>query len=154
MSLLLLLSSAPGGGGGGSAAYRSSTTGTVLSTTTLSITKPSGTASGDAVILFVTLDGSSGTTITQPSGFTLGGDQFMSGPDTQRAVWYHKIAGGSEPATYDFTFSASSTGLGAAVAVSGADATTPIKAIYRSKCHFCYAQIVFGCCCHLLYFYN
>lgn len=95
------------------------------STGSITITKPTGVASGH--VLIVTL-ASNLNGYTVPSGFT----QFMVSTDTDtpnsfRSYMYYKVCGGSEPASY--TFDKTSGGDGAPVigvmsAWSGVDTTT------------------------------
>lgn len=79
-----------------------------------SITKPSGTVSGD--FLIATIFDSSGGAATPPSGFTLiratsaGGFTLYS---------YYKLAGGSEPASYDFSYAANGSASGVMLRTSG-----------------------------------
>ncbi len=62
------------------------------------VTKPTGTASGDLIIILAHHRQSSST---PPSGFT---NSFVIQPVTQHRVYVHwKIAGGSEPANYSIT---------------------------------------------------
>lgn len=68
-------------------------------TGTLTITKPSSTASGDFLIAAITFNGGTGTSFTTvPTGWTL-----IRRTDSSTQVGmatYYKVAGGSEPANY------------------------------------------------------
>ena len=106
----------------------------VADATYLNITKPSGLATDDLVILYVTGYHNGGAlTVTFPAGFTVvTADNFlMSAPDGVTGKWAWKIATGSEPATYDVLIGGSATlyeAEGTAVAFTGVNTTTPIAA--------------------------
>lgn len=90
----------------------------------VTITKPSGTTSGDLLIAHIIAY--LGTDITPPSGWaTLEEVDYGS---SLRGVYY-LIAGGSEPSEYvwDITVSASDRACGAIARISGADTTTPVN---------------------------
>ena len=93
----------------------------------LTIGKPAGTASGDLLIAVLAFDHN--VNPSAPAGWTLIGDQNNSNYVTV-AVWY-KIAGGSEPGSYTFTWSSSDEeekAVGAILRYTGAHATAPINA--------------------------
>jgi hypothetical protein len=69
------------------------------STGTTSATKPTGTAAGDMILIFGT--GNTSGTYTPPSGFT----DLFGGPGNQGACY--KVAGASEPASYNYSNGAS-----------------------------------------------
>jgi hypothetical protein len=98
-----------------------------ISTTTgqLILTKPSGVVSGDLMIAQVARR--STATLTVPSGWTL----IRSDSDTdvtQNLSTYYKVAGGSEPSTYTWTWLGSgSLSAGGITAYTGQHAT-PIDA--------------------------
>jgi hypothetical protein len=73
--------------------------------TPLVITKPAGITAGD--LLIASVEWAQGGTITPPAGWSL---VFAEG--TEHAV-YQKIATGSEPASYSFTFSVAANIVGA-----------------------------------------
>ena len=97
---------------------------TATTATTLTLTKPAGTRQGDLLIAIVYMrDGSA--------------DQAMSGWTLQRTVnggasvmdtfLFFKVAGGSEPATYDVTWTTSNAEAGGMILVyRGIDAADPI----------------------------
>lgn len=68
------------------------------------VTAPSGVANGDFLIAFVTVYDDVNTVLTQPSGWTLRGDQDSgtSGNHVTITVWT-KDAGGSEPGSYTWS---------------------------------------------------
>lgn len=82
-------------------------------TNSLVITKPTGTASGDLIVIAAAFDGSPVfATITAPSGFTTVIN--TSGGIGLPLLVCYKVAGGSEPSSYTVTFSGSSTSAGIA----------------------------------------
>jgi len=103
-------------------AYRSAGLPTLNTTTTsVTITKPTGTVSGDLLIACVTNGSANAAPSSVPSGWALlvgqGGTTWWGGI-------YYLVAGGSEPADYTWSgFTDSCTGV--MIAVSGADPTTP-----------------------------
>lgn len=77
-------------------AYQSFASASSTAGTPITVTKPSGTVSGDGLVAFV-LNFNPGSAITPPSGWTL-----KQGTSTTDAI-YEKTAGGSEPASYAWT---------------------------------------------------
>jgi hypothetical protein len=93
--------------------------------TTITIAKPSGTASGDVLIAGISFEtGTDETSITVPSGWTLV-HRVDNSKDAGLAV-YRTVAGGSEPASYAWTFAQSRSLSGGIMAFTGVDNTTPI----------------------------
>lgn len=89
--------------------FRSASTPVNDATTPATITKPAGVVSGDMLLLHVGIN--LDETPTPPSGFTLIVGTTQTGLYNIRT--YAKIAGGSEPATYDVPFTGGGTcGLG------------------------------------------
>ena len=70
------------------------------STTSISVNKPTGTAEGDFLLIFISSDDAA-TTHDLPSGFTNIYDEIDAGAQT--ASLYYKIAGASEPGSYSVT---------------------------------------------------
>lgn len=103
-------------------AYRSAGLPTLNTTTTsVTITKPTGTISGDLLIACVTNGSANAAPPTVPDGWALlvgqGGTTWWGGI-------YYLAAGGSEPADYTWSgFTDSCTGV--MIAVSGADTSSP-----------------------------
>lgn len=103
-------------------AYRAAGLPTLNTTTTsVTITKPTGTISGDLLIACVTNGSANAAPATVPSGWALlvgqGGTTWWGGI-------YYLVAGGSEPADYTWDgFTDSCTGV--MIAVSGADTGSP-----------------------------
>ena len=88
---------------------------------TLTITKPAGVAQNDVMIASVAV-GPSTVTITQPSGWNLVRRTDNANGTSNSLAVYSKLAGASEAASYDWTFSAGNTGAaGGIMAFSGAD---------------------------------
>jgi sialidase-1 len=90
---------------------------------TLSVTKPTGTVAGDVLVAFFTRNG---VAVTPPSGFT---QVYSRIADTNGLTtsMYVKVAGGSEPATYDWT-SGSGPIMCTITAWTGVDNVNPIGA--------------------------
>ena len=104
--------------------FRSASSATNTPITGLTIAKPAGTATNDVLLASLTLRGSA-ITITPPAGWT----QVRSDANgsTVNQTVYVKVAGGSEPASYAFTFSVPvAAAVGGIVGYSGVDTTTPI----------------------------
>lgn len=80
--------------------YESSASASNTSGTALVITKPASTASGDMLVVIVVQDGSEGTAVTLPAGWTLIHDIVVS---SSRTTVAYKEAGGSEGENYTFT---------------------------------------------------
>lgn len=104
--------------------------------TSVAVTKPTGTASGDLLLAFCTFERSAApTTDTLPSGFAIpsGGKAAWTSASTNYGYVAWKIAGGSEPSTY--TFGTNGTVVGGVgvniilLRITGAGASTPIDAI-------------------------
>lgn len=88
---------------------------------TLSVPVPTGTVSGDVLLIAVTV-GSSSTLPATPSGLTAL-DSGTTGPSY--GSWY-RICDGTEPASYSFTVTKPASAT--ARSYSGANTTTPINA--------------------------
>lgn len=90
------------------------------------ISKPSGTVSGDLLVALISIRDY--TSITPPAGWTLIGSVVTNPLTTDAAYW--KAAGGSEPSTYTWsiTVSTSDRACGAILRITEADTTTPINA--------------------------
>jgi len=106
--------------------YRSSSTASGKSLTSLSITKPAGTAQGDVLLARITNRNNVAAVATPPAGWTLlRSDQSAS----QIKSWvFYKVAGSAEPASYAFTIDLASNLVGSISAFSGADPVNPIDA--------------------------
>lgn len=100
-----------------------------------SVSKPTGTASGDLLILAVTHYDNLSATVTPPSGFTSIISEVSSffGDNLTRTEVFWKIAGGSEGSSYSVTISDGGWTELIVAAYTGADGTTPIDT--SSKVH-------------------
>lgn len=105
---------------------QSSTTGTLAAGTALVINKPSGVATGDLLIAFVTFNGA--PTITPPSGWTQVGSTVTDGFSACRSQCWRRIADGSEGADFTWSRNASGDGAGGIARITGFDSTTPVNA--------------------------
>lgn len=109
-------------------AYRSAASASATTGTSLTVSKPSGTVSGDVLITAIAVRPSTAT-ITAPAGWTLirTVTQTSESGSTNRLSTYYKAAGGSEPASYAWGFSSSVGGVVAGVlSFSGVSNTSPI----------------------------
>lgn len=91
----------------------------------VTVTKPTGVASGDVLIAVYS---SNENTVTVPSGFTLF-DTMDDTTNLYRTYHYYKVCGGSEPSNYTFTKDVAADGAPIVVTMSawrGVDNTTPI----------------------------
>lgn len=113
-------------GGSGVITHVASSTASVRGGTSLSPAKPAGTAADDLLIAGVAVNGGSDVTITPPPGWILI-RRTDNGKDIGEAVYY-KVAGASEPATYNWTVSPSSKWSIGISAYRGVDTTAPINA--------------------------
>lgn len=91
----------------------------------LTINKPAGTTTGDVMIAHIVAN-PAGNTITVPTGWTLI-NRRDSAVDISTAT-YWKVAGGSEPTTYTWTFGTSGEASGGVASYVNVDNTSPIDA--------------------------
>jgi len=103
-------------------AWRSDTGTGVLLGTSITLTKPSGTASGDVLVAAIDIAGT--TTVTAPSGWTLVRST-TSGSSLTQATYVH-VAGTSEPSSYQWRFSSLRMASGVMAAYVGVNTTTPV----------------------------
>ncbi len=101
--------------------------GATSGTLSLTINKPTGTVSGDVMIAAITVRPYTAT-ITAPSGWTLIRQTSQSTGTTSTQATYWKAAGGSEPTSYAFTFSASTGSAGGISTFYNINTTNPINA--------------------------
>lgn len=98
--------------------------------TTVTVTKPSGTVSGDLLVAHIASVQGVVTDWTAPTGWTLinKSNVGITNPTTSAVYW--KIAGGSEPADYTWTWLVGSSNVyfGEIHRIIGTHATTPINA--------------------------
>ncbi len=96
--------------------------------TSITLSKPGSTASGDVMLAHVSAGSSAqgaAVTITPASGWTAVRD--TANGSAIRAATFYKVAGGSEPSSYEFSFSAPAPAAGGIASYSGADTSTPIE---------------------------
>lgn len=98
------------------------TTVTDATTTSITIAKPSGTASDNLLVAFLVLN--STPVLTPPSGWDLVDQIEISGG---KVYAYKKVAGGSEPADYAWSWTGAQYSCGGIARISGVDTTTPIN---------------------------
>jgi len=95
--------------------------------TTLTITKPAGVAQNDVMIASIAV-GPNTATITPPAGWALVRRMDQASGTSNSLAVYSKLAGASEAASYDWTFSAGHTGAAGGIqAFSGADPTIEVE---------------------------
>jgi hypothetical protein len=123
------------------AAVRAVNTVALSSTSNTSFTKPTGTTSGDIILIIISAGNNPAVTVTAPSGFSsvTGFPVAYSGSGigdswTVRFYAFYKVAGGSEGASYATSHSTAST-EGIIYAISGANTTTPINPSPTSASH-------------------
>lgn len=89
-----------------------------------------GIVSGDLLIAQVAIDAVAATAITPPSGWTqvLHSSFPNEGGDGCEAAIFEKVAGGSEPSSYTFSFAASEEGMCAVIRIDGQHASAYIDA--------------------------
>lgn len=123
-------------GGGNPVALRGTPTSTFEDegASPLTVTKPTGVVAGDYILIaFMIQEQAANVTVTGPSGFTLIHDHNVTGGGGgsvfQSFVWA-KIAGASEPSTYDITWSAGSHWtIGAVIAFQSVSGTQPSDSV-------------------------
>ncbi len=107
-------------------AYRAAASGAAPSgTLTLTVPVPGATLSGDLLVATIAVRPST-STITAPAGWTLRIRTNQSSGVANAQAIYYRVATGSEPASYSWTFSTSTGSAGGMVAFSGVDPVTPI----------------------------
>ena len=95
-------------------------------TNTVTMSKPTGTASGDILIFVIALnDNNDYTDITPASGFSVIISQLDSATRGHISAW-KKVAGGSEPSTYSFSWVTNTDFVGILSNFSGCNTTSPI----------------------------
>lgn len=113
-------------------AVRSATHATTGNATSLAVTKPTGTTSGDVLLAVVwqDSDGYTNQAALQPpasSGWLQAGSTI---PSTGTSTWgkvFYKVAGGSEPASYTFALASGSSTSLHLLAISGANTGSPLS---------------------------
>ena len=92
--------------------------------TSLTLTRPTGTQANDTLIAQVVAAGGTGTTITAPSGWTL--IATATNATNVRTATYRHLAVGGDPANWAWTLSTSKPAAGGIAAYTGVDTTNPI----------------------------
>jgi hypothetical protein len=103
--------------------FRSSAT--QKSQDSLTIIKPAGTVENDVMLANIYAVGASTPTITPPSGWTLIISTVGSASNSRLSTYY-KVAGASEPANYQWTFSGGQTNQGGISTYYGVNTADPI----------------------------
>jgi hypothetical protein len=110
---------------GAAVAYRQQTckSQTFLILGSFSMNKPAGVVSGDVMIATMRVSSFLSFSFSTPSGWTE-----IAGVSDNSAKLYYKVAGGSEPASYNFgsMIGLGATMIGTIVAFSGVDTSNPI----------------------------
>jgi len=86
---------------------------------------PVGIAANDILLAQIAVRGGTGVTVTAPAGWTELLNDTRS--TTLRQVIYYRVAGGSEPASYNFSFDSSQRVAGGMVAYRGVDVSFPVN---------------------------
>ncbi len=94
------------------------------STTSINLTRPTGTLTGDVMLALLDVRGTS--TVTAPAGWTLIRTDTFTSSLRMHAYW--RVATASDPASWTWTFSGSRLAAGAIHAYSGVDTASPIDA--------------------------
>lgn len=96
---------------------------------TITVLTPAGTVSGDVLLASIAVV-SITSTVATPAGWTLVQNTPQSSGNKTRLYTFYRVAGGSEPGSYAWTFSGANSGAVAALAsFSGADiSASPIDA--------------------------
>ena len=92
----------------------------------ISATKPANIGTGDLIIAHVTRF-DIGSTVTPADSWTLVSNLSVSTTAPQSLV-YRRIATGSEPSTYDFSFSSSTRNYVSILRITGQDEVSPVSA--------------------------
>jgi hypothetical protein len=113
-------------------AYQSTQDATVNPGTVLTITKPVSTASGDLLLAQIT-HYTEAATVTPPTDWKLLTNLAAGAGIDPRTRTYYKLAGGSEPANYSWTFSVSAAIFGHISRFTGVDQIAPIANVAWGK---------------------
>ena len=111
------------------AGIKRETTSTVVNTTatsTVAVTKPAGTASGDVLVACLALNGGSVSSTGVPAGWTrIAAVTAITNP---HVFGYYKVAGDAEPASYSWTLTGAVANGAGIARYSGVDTTAPLDA--------------------------
>ena len=111
------------GGGGGSIAFRSASTGANNVGNNVVIPRPAGVQTGDVMVAVV--DVKAAPVVPTPAGWTLVSSTANGSSFRQLVYW--RVATGSEPASYTWSYGENRAASGAIVAYSGAATTNPVE---------------------------
>ena len=92
--------------------------------TSLTIAKPTGVASGDLLIAAISQTGQASTNASL-AGWTVIDGRSLAGSTLRYLTVLYKVAGGSEPSNYGFTIAAGTTVVGGIVAFSNVNGSSP-----------------------------
>ena len=112
-----------GGGGGGSVAFRASAFASNATVNNLVIPRPAGVQAGDVMVAVV--DVKVNPTVTPPTGWALASTNTNGSELTQKV--YTKVATGTEPSSYQWTFNENRAATGGILAYSGVSTSSPIE---------------------------
>jgi len=115
---------------------------TVANSSSITITKPSGVVSGNLMVMCGNFE--INTTVTPPSGWTQITNNVHSS-NQFRLLSYYKIAGGSEPADYTWSWTNGREATGLIMRISGFNATTPIQTSNSAESNTSVASKSFAC---------
>ncbi|HEY8179523.1 MAG TPA: Ig-like domain-containing protein, partial [Candidatus Limnocylindria bacterium] len=107
---------------GAGVSFRASASAANTGTNNLVLPRPVGTVAGDVLVAGVSVRGT--PTITPPAGWTAVRND-PRGSTFSQALYVH-VAGGAEPASYTWSFSAAGTAVGTIAAYSGVDTAQPV----------------------------
>jgi Bacterial Ig domain len=111
---------APGAG----ISFRSASSAANATALILDVAAPAGVQSGDVLVAAIDVRGT--PAITAPAGWTLVRvDEIAT---TMRQAVYVRVAGGSEPSSYTWSFSKSQAAVGGILAYTGVDTASPVDA--------------------------
>jgi len=97
--------------------------------TSLTINKPSGTVSGDLLVVALAGEGASSATWSLSGWTVVRNYSDLGSVGWQTNAVMYKQAGGSEPSSYSFSATASQTvSVGGIIRISGVDSTAPVAA--------------------------
>ena len=102
----------------------STTTNNPTATTTVTLTKPSGTAAGDVLVASFTAD-KNPTVSAVPAGWTAIVNNLSVGSGA-RVFAYYRVVGASDPANYSWSLSTTAKWGGGVTAYRGVNNTTPL----------------------------
>lgn len=92
------------------------------------LTKPTGVAEDDILIVTISCDDASDPDFTTPGGWTLLFHQEVTSGGDHEVTCFYKVAGASEPSSYTFTATGNTEQkIGMIRAYRGVDTTTPIS---------------------------